>query len=899
MSAPIEIFCSYAQEDEVWFQKLEVHLGLLQRQGLISLWHKRLITPGTDQVQDIDAHLETASIFLLLVSADFFASDYCYGVEMQRALARQEAGEARVIPILLRPSDYSNSPLAHLQTLPISREPLVLWQDEDAALANVTVSLRRTITEELPLTARISRAVLPAICNIPYPHNAFFTGREDELEYLHTHLQSHNSAVIGQSQVISGLGGVGKTCLAVEYAYRYHAEYTTILWVLADTLESLNASYSEIASLLDLPEKEMKEQASIVRAVKNWLHKHQGYLLILDNADEPEVIVSFMPQIFGGHLLMTTRSTAVRRMNIASPLMLETFAPEQGALFLLHRAGLLALNESLAKTSPESQVQALSISQELGGLPLALEQAGAYIEETGTRLAAYLQTYQHHRAQLLSQHQPLTHPNPVATTWAISFRNVEQNNPAAAELLRLCSFFAPDAIPETIFTRGTEVFGSALSPTTSDTYLFDQACAALRAYSLITRDPHEHILTIHRLVQAVLRDNLEPAQQRTWAERAIEAINKAFPELSTLRWQEWYPYLLQIRACSQLIDEYSLASREAGRLLNQAGDMLRHYSRYAEAEKMYEQALQIYEHVSGTEHPDTAATLDNLATICGIQRKFEQAQRLYERALLIREHVLGTEHPDTAITLNGLALLYSTWHRFEESQRMYERALLIREHILGSEHPDTATTLDNLAMLYRIWGKYEKAEPLFERALHIRERSLGFEHPTTSTTLNNLAVLYRLQGKYEQAEPLFKRVLHIREQNLGPEHPATATAISNIAYLYRLQGKYERSLDMYEQALHIREKAFGATHPRATITSFNIGQLYREWGAYERAKESIWHALTTHEQALGAEHPQVANILEEYAQLLHDLGQKEEAEQVETRAQAIRSTMAKPATETR
>src|SRR5579885_1335576 len=158
MTAPIEIFCSYAQEDEFWFQKLEVHLRLLQRQGLISLWHKRLITPGTDQVQDIDAHLETASIFLLLVSADFFASDYCYGVEMQRAFARQEAEEARVIPILLRPSDYSNSPLARLQVLPMNKKPLALWQDKDAAFADVTTSLRHVITEELPLTDRISRA---------------------------------------------------------------------------------------------------------------------------------------------------------------------------------------------------------------------------------------------------------------------------------------------------------------------------------------------------------------------------------------------------------------------------------------------------------------------------------------------------------------------------------------------------------------------------------------------------------------------------------------------------------------------------------------------------------------------------------------------------------------------
>jgi tetratricopeptide (TPR) repeat protein len=885
---PTEIFCSYTHKDEPWLHKIETHLSLLRRQGLLSLWHDRLIAPGIDWTQAIDTHLETASVILLLVSADFFASDYCYGVEMKRALARQEAGEALVIPILLRPTDWKSAPFAHLQALPTDAKPITEWSQEDTALADVAAGIRRAL-EDLPLlVASAPRTALPHIWNIPYPRNLFFTGREDELKSLHAQLQDHSSAAIGQTQAISGLGGIGKTSLAVEYAYRYYAEYTAILWMLADDLESLNTSYIEIARLLDLPEKEVKDQAIIVRAVKDWFRTHQRYLLIIDNADNPDVFSPFMPHVPGGHILITTRSTAVRRLNIASPLVLETLTPEQGALFLLHRVGLLATDASLVEASSEYQVQAQSISQELGGLPLALEQAGAYIEETGISLATYLQTYRQHRSQLLKQHQPFTYPNPVATTWVISFNKVEQNNVIAADLLRFCAFLAPDAIPETIVTEGADALGPVLSSIAADTYLLDQASGALRAYSLIKRDPHEHTLTVHRLVQAVLRDSLDLTQQRTWAERVIAAMNKAISEPSLMRRQEWQLYLPQVYACSQLIDEYDLVSKETGWLLNQVGTMFRHYSRYVEAEKMYERALRIQERVLGSEHPDTVTTLDNLATIAGIQRKYEEALHMYERALHIREQVLGPEHPDTAITVNGLALLYCDWRRYEESQQMYERALHIREQVLGPEHPDTATTLDNLAMLYRIWGKYEQSEPLFKRALLIREHSFGPDHPTTSSTLNNLAVLYRLQGKYEQAIPLFERAMRIREQTLGLAHPTTATAISNLAYLYRLQGEYEQSLQMYERALHIRGQVYGADHPKTTITCLNMGQLYRELTAYEQAEELIQRALTTHEHALGTEHPKVADILEEYASLLHDLGRDEEAERIEVRVQAIR-----------
>src|SRR5436305_12457759 len=216
---PVEVFCSYAQEDEAWLRELEIHLSLLKRQGLISLWHDRLISPGTNWAQAIDNRLETASVILLLVSADFFASEYCFGIEMQRALERQEVGEVHVIPIIVRPVDWATAPIAHLQALPTDAKPLTMWENKDTALADITAGLRRVIAEELPqLTASAPRVTLPSIWNIPYLRNPFFTGREDLLMKLHEQLTATKATALTQSQAIDGLGGMGKTQIAVEYA---------------------------------------------------------------------------------------------------------------------------------------------------------------------------------------------------------------------------------------------------------------------------------------------------------------------------------------------------------------------------------------------------------------------------------------------------------------------------------------------------------------------------------------------------------------------------------------------------------------------------------------------------------------------------------------------------------
>jgi tetratricopeptide (TPR) repeat protein len=733
---PIEVFCSYAHEDEPLLQKLEAHLSVLKRLGLISTWYDRQIVPCTNWAQVIDERLEQASIILLLVSSDFLASDYCYQVEMKRALERHDAGQARVIPIAMRPVDWKGSPFAHLQALPTDAKAITTWSNQDEAFVDVVAGIRRAI-EDLPLlSASASRAALPALWNIPYPRNFFFIGREDLLSRLYTQLQA------GQATALGGLGGIGKTQVAVEYAYRYHQEYEAVLWARAESQEALNSSYSTIAMLLNLPEREAKEQEITILAVKRWLQTHRKWLLILNNADELDLLPDFWPPSPGGHLLLTTRATAT--VELAYRLEIETLLPEQGALFLLRRATLIAPDATLEQASPQEGELALQISQELGGLPLALDQAGAYLEATGMSLEEYHRMYQKHRKALLQERRSRIrdHPDSVATTWSLSFQKVEEKNPAAAELLRLCAFLAPDAIPEEILTAGASHLGPVLSPVAADAFLLSQTMEALRAYSLIKRDLRTRTLSLHRLVQAVLRDRMPAEAEKQWKQRTVLAVNAACPNVQDVaQWgacEQWLPHAL---VCATWIEQEQMILPEAARLLNRAGYYL-------------------------SEHAQCAKGLP-----------------LLQHALTIREQVLGPTHPDVAQSLNNLARLYERQGKYAQALPLCQRALAITEQVLGPTHPSTALRLTIVAWLHGRQGNYAQALPLCQRALAITEQVLGPNHPNTAARLSDLSHLYERQGKYAQALPLLQRALAITEQVLGPTHPDTVTNRESYTYL--------------------------------------------------------------------------------------------------------------------
>jgi tetratricopeptide (TPR) repeat protein len=729
--------------------------------------------------------------------------------------------------------------------------------------------------------------VVQPVWNVPLLKNPLFTGRDDIMQKLEGALKSTGAAAL------SGLGGIGKTQTAAEYAYRHRDQYPAVLWASAASRETLASGFVALAALLNLPESKEKEQELAVAAVKRWLEANAGWLLILDNANDLPIAREFIPKAGKGHLLLTTRLQATG--GLAKRVEIQSMEPEEGALFLLRRARVVGEQAPLTEASAADRKLGEAISEKVGGHPLALDQAGAYIEETGCGLESYLELYRQSSAELFRMASALGSEHPsVAATFASSFEKVEQVNPAAAELLRLCAFLHPDAIPEEIITEGAAELGPTLQPVAADPLKLNGVVAETLKYSLLRRDPAAKTLSIHGLVQAVLQHGMDAANQREWSERAVRAVNQAFPDVEFSNWGRCERLLPQALASADLIDEKGLEFPEAARLLNETGHYLYERARYAEAQPLYQRALEIGEKTQGPEHPAVAASFNNLAELYRSQGKYGEAEPLYQRALEIREKALGPEHPDVALSLNNLAELYQSQGKYGEAEPLYRQALRIREKTLGPEHPDVATSLDNLAVLYDSLGKYAGAEPLSRRALAIREKALGPEHPNVARSLNNLAGLYKDRGNYGEAEQLYQQALKIREKALGPDHPNVATSLNNLAFLYSSHGKYDEAEPLYQRALAIREKALGPDHPNLATSLNNLAFLYSNQGKYGEAEPLYQRALRIREKVLGPDHPNVAMVLNNYAVLLRKTNRRQMGIKLQARAEAIRAKHAKP-----
>ena len=582
------------------------------------------------------------------------------------------------------------------------------------------------------------------VWNVAYRRNPFFTGRERLLKQLHERFVTGRAAALTQGQAINGLGGIGKTQVAVEYAYRHQQDYRFILWVNAAAHETLIADFITIADHLQLPERSLPEQDRIVAAVKHWLATHNDWLLIIDNADDLDTVWPFLPTGSStGHLLLTTRRQAVGGFE---SFRVEQMDREEGILLLLRRARKL-------QAAPADHEIAEQIVEEMDGLPLALDQAGAYVEETGCDLSTYLNYYRTRRASILRRRgeSGQDHPASVATTWSLSFQQIERKNPVAADLLRFCAFVHPDAIPEEMITKGAPYLSPLLQPLAEDTFVLDEAIGILGAYSLLRRDATEKTLSIHRLVQVVLRDEMDQQSQQQWIERTVRAVNAAFPKVEFAQWSVCERCLPHAQTCCSLMAQDQMNLPEMADLLTKMGWYLKERGQYQEAEDPLQQALMLRKRKLGSEHLHTAQSFSVLGELYRAQGKYAETEPLYHHALAIYEKELGPEHPDTAISLNNLALLYQAQGKYEQAEPLLKCALAIREKQLGPEHPNTATSLNNLAGLYRAQGKYEQAEPLYQRALIIYEQHLGLEHPNTRLVRKNYISLLRELGREAEA----------------------------------------------------------------------------------------------------------------------------------------------------
>jgi tetratricopeptide (TPR) repeat protein/transcriptional regulator with XRE-family HTH domain len=695
----------------------------------------------------------------------------------------------------------------------------------------------------------------PNIWLLPYPRNPFFLGREDVLGELHSCLESGRMMAPSQPQALCGLGGVGKTQVALEYAYRYAQDYQAVFWLRADNRAALVAGFLEMAQALQLPERDERDPITAVTAVKGWCGHQTSWLLILDNADELSSLAEFLPTLVRGHIVVTTRTQALGRL--AHGIEIGTLDSETAALLLQRRAGLLAVDAPLAKTDETNRTAALQIAEELGYLPLAIDQAGAYLEETQCGLQQYLDLYRSRRTDLLCRRGGVVqdHPDSVATTWSLSFAAIQHRSALAADLLRLCAVLHPDGIPEELFLQAAAQLGPVLSTLEMDPLQFNQAVAVIQGYSLLRRSSREHMLSIHRLVQVVLQDTMSPQEHALWIDRATAGLNAVFPEVRHQRWEQWtqcgrlLPHVLGAATASGM--EHN--TPELASLLTKAADYLLQSAQYEQAEPLYQRALTIYDQMPGCEHPHVAFPLNGLADLYREQGRYEQAEPLYQRALHLWE-TLGHKYLEIPSPLNNLALLYKRQGNLQLAEQLLRRHIFLVEQRLGPQHREVAAPLNNLAILYAEHGNHRQAEPLLQRALSIDEQTYGKEHPEVAYSLTNLAEVYREQGWFEKAEPLYYRALHIREQALGSEHPQVASPLKGLADLYREQCRFEEAEPLYQRALAILRQHAAEQLDIADILH-DLARLFELRGQHDQARTFYQQALAIREQRLGHKHP--------------------------------------------
>lgn len=522
--------------------------------------------------------------------------------------------------------------------------------------------------------------------NIPYQRNPLFTGRDDNLKRLHERLSS--SRKLSHCLAITGLAGIGKTQLALEYAYTYRSYYKGIFWLRGDSSEVLMADFLSLPITTGLL-TELTEPSDIANGlgttsnfIKKWLRQHTPGLLIIDSLDDAHdltPLTRILTQLGETRTIITTRLQTLGQ--IAQSFELGKLSVSEGTLFLLRRLRMLPLDGQLDDANKGLYSLATEIAETIDGLPLALDQAGSYIEETACDLGHYLRLFKQQSSRLLFERGGLAldHPEPLATTWSLAFKKLEQRSTIARDLLYLCAFLYPDAIYRELFQQGAAALGPTLRNTLGDPVSLDQAITELRKYSFLQTTGQPNTLSIHRLVQSVIRDNMGERIQRLWAERAVRIVNAIFPHITATTWLQTRTacrtYFAHAQTVLDLAEHWEMAFPEVAQLASKVGKYHEDTSEFEEAEKYYLHAIGLNEYLEGISPEEMTYSYNNLALLYEGQEKYRQAEENYKKAMSSRQAEITAEQFTPAVleTLRNYTIFLMKFEqRKSEASRLRE-----------------------------------------------------------------------------------------------------------------------------------------------------------------------------------------------------------------------------------
>jgi tetratricopeptide (TPR) repeat protein len=622
------------------------------------------------------------------------------------------------------------------------------------------------------VAAQISAKLAPKPIDLHYPSiRPLFKGRDGFLALLQGHLFSltYNSAAIACTALI-GMGGVGKTRAAVEYAWihRHRDEYTALFLLDAETPDKLQTALAALAAPLRLPAAAAQEEAVRFEAVLDWLNANPIWLLILDNIDtEPalDAVLRLLGRLAGGHVLMTSRLTQFPRG--VETLALDVLNLNDAASFLLDAT------ETGRRRTPDDAFEAHALADALGQLALALEMAAATIKARGWSFTKYQEIWHGNRARVIgwARQEIADYHHAVAETWQTS---IDQLTTAGRDLLQRLAFLAPEPLPESLLD-----VPAPGAPTADDPHA---ALDDLTKYSLATRDPATETFLLHRLILDVTRCGLTQAgTERDRLTEALGWIDAAFigdPQ-DVRTWKVLDPLAAHAEAAAGYADAAGIAKPTAD-VMGRLATLFHAKALHRRAEPYYKRAIAIAEANFPPNDPRVAIHLNNLAQFLKNTNRLGEAEPLMRRALAIDQASRRPDHPDVAIHLHNLAALLQATNRLGEAEPLMHRALSIAEAFYGPFHPSVAIHLNGLAQILQAAKRLDEAEPLMRRALAIAEAS---HDPHVTTHLNNLARLLQDTRRFDEAELLMRRALAIDEASYGPKHPRVAIRLNNLARL--------------------------------------------------------------------------------------------------------------------
>ncbi|SEN16512.1 NB-ARC domain-containing protein [Actinacidiphila rubida] len=707
--------------------------------------------------------------------------------------------------------------------------------------------------------------------NVP-PRNPNFTGRAHLLALLSERLREGTTTVLPEA--IHGMGGVGKTQLAIEYAYLHQSEYDIVWWIPAERPGQIGQALVELAQRLGL---ETSMEANIAGpAVREALREGRPYsrwLLIFDNADDPERVRHYFPTGGNGTILVTSRNRRWDR--VGSSLEVDVFIREESKE-LLTRSG-----------PPLSDEEADRLAAALGDLPLALEQAAAWRAETGMPASEYLRLFESKRTELLEVSPPPDYQLPVAAAWNVSLDHLETRSPAALRLLQLCSYFAPDPIARSIFTGlGNSSIVPELDAVLNDPMRLARAIREISRYSLARIDHRTNSIEMHRLVQLVLNNRMTPEEQRRMRQGAHTLLAAADPKspVTATNWPRYAELYGHVIASNAIESDQPWVRQ----LVMNIAEYLYYWGDHDVALDFSEQAWKTWRSVFGDEDQQTRLMGQWLCFMYWVVGRYRDAAHLIGelREIYDRTAPPGGEdtREDALKALNLEAAVRRVEGDFAAGARLDELAYERSRRAFGEDDPDTLNSAHNLGVSLRLIGDFRRALALDERTLEMKTRLFGRDDQRTLITERSFAIDIQETGDYVGARTRQQVVLDGFRNMFGPGNPTTIRAIRELSEACRKEGDHAASLELANEAYALFTRRYGDTHPQSLATALTVSIALRQSGELEAARDRGVKAAQRYRSIFDPHHPHVLSADVDLAVTLRLLGQAEEARRLDETA---------------